>query len=191
MGTKDFNILDKTIARMRLSQVSKHVNKGDTVLDFGCGNQAYLLNHLKDKINLGIGVDYDVDDKQIHENIKLIKGRMADQLPFEKEQFNTIYMLAVLEHIPLDEVEKLFKEFNRILKKGGKVVLTTPTPLAKPVLEFMAHQLKIISRAEIDDHKKYYTNKDIGEVAKECGYKIAKYKRFQLGMNSMCILEKV
>jgi hypothetical protein len=44
METKSFNKLDEFIANWRLSKVKKYVSKGDTVLDFGCGYQAYFLN---------------------------------------------------------------------------------------------------------------------------------------------------
>lgn len=191
MGTKDFNPLDKFIAKMRLSQVLPFVENDAEILDFGCGHQAFLLRSISDKIKRGVGVDYDVEDQQLNEKITLVKDRMANKLPFNDQEFDTVFMLAVLEHIPLDEVDSLFREFNRILKPGGRVVLTTPTPKGKVLLEFLAYRLKIISKAEIDDHKKYYVEQDIVEIGNTTNFKIEKYKNFQFGMNSICALRKI
>ena len=99
-------------------------------------------------------------------------------------------MLAVLEHVETNKVELLFKEFKRILKKNGKVILTTPTPLSKPILEFLAYKLRIISECEIRDHKKYYTRNDIKELAEATNFLLDSYKLFQFGLNSSAILEK-
>jgi 2-polyprenyl-3-methyl-5-hydroxy-6-metoxy-1,4-benzoquinol methylase len=99
--------------------------------------------------------------------------------------------MAVLEHIPIDKVEALFKEFSRILNKNGKIILTTPTPLSQPLLEFLAYRLHIISEAEVRDHKKYYMRDDILLLSGSSDLKIIGYNTFELGLNSLCILEKV
>jgi ubiquinone/menaquinone biosynthesis C-methylase UbiE len=41
----------------------------------------------------------------------------AQNLPFENESFDVVYMNAVLEHVP--DASKAFKEVARVLKKGG------------------------------------------------------------------------
>lgn len=190
MGTKDFGALDKFIARWRLGKVLSHINQGDKVLDFGCGSQAFFLLAAEELLSEGIGIDYDVDTRQISPKLRTIGGKYEKQLPFESASFDKIVMLAVLEHIPLDKVDSLMQEFVRILKPGGKLVFTTPTPLSKPVLEFMAYNLKIIVEAEIRDHKKYYNKTDAQELAQRNGLKLSSYATFQLGMNSVMTLNK-
>ena len=99
-------------------------------------------------------------------------------------------MLALIEHIEIASVTKLFRELSRILKPGGKVVLTTPTPFGKVILEFLAFKMHIISAKEVGDHKKYYEKKDLENLAKNYGFKIESYKTFQMGGNSICVLKK-
>lgn len=190
MGTKDFKALDKFIARWRLGKVLSHINQGDKVLDFGCGNQAFFLLAAEELLSEGIGIDYDVETRQLSPKLRTIGGKYEEQLPFESQSFDKIVMLAVLEHIPLDKVDSLMQEFIRLLKPGGKLVFTTPTPLSKPVLEFMAYNLKIIVEAEIRDHKKYYNKTDAQELAHRNGLKLSSYANFQLGMNSVMTLNK-
>lgn len=190
MGTNDFNILDAFIARWRLGRIRPHIKSGDTVLDFGCGHQAYLLSSVRHLISQGIGLDYDTEDSNPWPNIQLRRTRFTGRMEFPDLHFDKIVMLAVLEHIPLDFVGPLFCEFRRILKPDGRILITTPTPRGKWVLEFLAFQLHIISTSEIADHKKYYDRRDIENLAFEQMLAISVYRKFQLGMNSMAELRK-
>lgn len=67
---KNWNILDKLIAKIRYGQVNKYVIKGHTIVDIGCGREAEFLMSHKDKINKGIGFDFRIEDKD-EENICL------------------------------------------------------------------------------------------------------------------------
>ena len=189
MGTKEFNVLDKVIAGIRLSRIGKYVREGDTILDLGCGWQAYLLRHLSDKIKYGLGLDYDVESNKILENVKIMKFDFYNKFPFKDQTFDKVFMLAVLEHMELDKIMDLFREIKRVIKKGGKLILTTPTPASKPLLEFLAFKMHIISRLEVSDHKKYYDEQDIYELAKKSGFEIEIYKKFMLGLNSFCVMK--
>ena len=67
-------------------------------------------------------------------------------------------MLAVLEH--LSYPEDILKEIHRVLKKDGRLIITVPSKIAKPILEFLSYKMNVIDRLEIEDHKKYYNKKD-------------------------------
>lgn len=49
----------------------------------------------------------------------------AEKLPFEDESLSAIMMVNVLHHIPTPEL--FFKEADRCLKKGGKILIIEPT----------------------------------------------------------------
>lgn len=190
MGTKDFNFLDIIIAKWRLSKIQRYINERDSVLDFGCGAQAYFLRSVESKILSGIGIDYDVVDKRVSEKITLKCFRFTDTLPVSVG-IDKIIMLAVLEHIELAKVNQIFDEFYRILKTGGEVIMTTPTPRGKILLEFLAFKLGIISKLEISDHKKYYNCSDMKFLAKESKFTLKEYRTFQFGMNSCIVFKKM
>lgn len=190
MNTKNFNFIDRVVARYRLSKVLKFVDKGDRVLDFGCGARSFLLDFIKNKIKFGVGMDYEVKNGK-KGNIEYYQYKFQGKLPFKKNSFNKIYLLAVLEHIEPNKVEMLFKEFNRVIKDNGKIVLTTPTPKSKKILEFLAYKLKIISKEEIRDHKKYYNKQSIDDLCQKTGLKMYLYKLFLASLNSYAVLEKI
>lgn len=184
MGTKDFNTLDLFICRWRSRIVRRAIRTGSSVLDFGCGHQALFLQSVQRDISSGIGLDYDATPGRLAANIEVSNFHFKDRLNFPDRSFDHVTILAVLEHIPLDKVEVLFREFLRILKPGGSVLLTTPTPASKPLLEFLAFKLKIISGPEIADHKHYWSQEDINTLAARIGYTCETYHTFQFGLNS-------
>ncbi|MBX3736362.1 MAG: class I SAM-dependent methyltransferase [Candidatus Didemnitutus sp.] len=190
MGTKDFNALDLLICRWRSRALHRLVPADATMLDFGCGHQAMFLRSVQTKIKRGVGLDYDATPAQPAPNLELRQFRFVDRFDYPDASFNLVTILAVLEHIPLDQVDVLFREFSRILAPGGRILVTTPTPAAKPVLEFMAFRLKIISAPEIADHKHYYTEADLRALAARHGLSCPVYRRFLWGFNCLSAMEK-
>jgi ubiquinone/menaquinone biosynthesis C-methylase UbiE len=183
MGTKDFNALDMFICRWRSGVARRQVRPGDTVLDFGCGHQAMFLRSVQEWIKHGVGIDYDADAGQPAPNIELRRFHFKDRLDFPDATFNVVSILAVLEHIPLGQVDVLFREFSRVLAPGGRILITTPTPAAKPVLDFLAFKLHVISEPEIADHQHYYSESDLEALAGRHGLKVTTYRKFLFGFN--------
>lgn len=125
---------------------------------------------------------------------KFVKGNYVvvnyDHSVMEGKMFDTVVMLAVIEHIEYQEVFKILKNISeKHLKSGGKVVLTTPTKIAMPILECMAF-LGMVGRENIDEHKHYWSKKEMYELAEKSGLKVLKYRKFQGGVNQMAVFEK-
>lgn len=139
--------------------------KGD-VLDFG-GNDGELKKYVTGSYTL---VNY-------------------DHAPMKNKTFDTIVALAVIEHIPVGDVFDVFKSFNSKLNPDGTLLLTTPTPMAKPLLELMAF-LHLLDKHNIREHKHYWTKADIYDLAERNGFTVKAYKKFQWGFNQMAVLER-
>lgn len=118
-----------------LSDFAKYSKDGDNVLDFGCGNGRLI------EIFKGKKIDYAGLD--ISKNlIEITKKKYQDNFPeaiqkaeflqtdgfsvsFPDEYFDNIYSIAVLHHIPSAQFRAdLLKEFKRVLKPQGKIILT-------------------------------------------------------------------
>jgi 2-polyprenyl-3-methyl-5-hydroxy-6-metoxy-1,4-benzoquinol methylase len=138
--------------------------KGD-VLDFG-GNEGELKPFVKGEYTI---VNY-------------------DHTPMEGKTFDTIVALAVIEHIEMKDVYAIFSKFKSKLKPGGSIFLTTPTKMAKPVLEFMA-AINIVDKENIEEHKHYWNKSEIVDLALKNGFKVKEYKKFQFGFNQHALFE--
>ncbi|HEX8974157.1 MAG TPA: class I SAM-dependent methyltransferase [Patescibacteria group bacterium] len=166
--------------------IVSYVSKGSVMCDLGCGKEGGLLKIFKDRISLGIGVDMDVDSVK-DEKIELKKGDLNDVLPIDDSFCDLVVSLAVLEH--LEKPHMLIREARRILCDGGFLIISTPTPTARFVLEFIS-KLHLISREEIEDHKHYFSAAELIEMAKESGFKSIELIKFQAGFNQLLIAKK-
>jgi ubiquinone/menaquinone biosynthesis C-methylase UbiE len=158
------------------------------ILDLGCGYNASFLRSIEDVISYGIGIDISVNKEISSHKIKLLQHDLNYQLPIPANSFDVVTSLANLEH--LHNPEKVLGEMYRVLKVGGLLFLTAPSVYAKPVLEFLSYDLKLISEHEIRDHKNYFNKHILHEYCKSIGFHEWTHKYFQMGMNNFLVAQK-
>ena len=99
-------------------------NKG-SLLDLGCGRGDMLQAFSKIGFEAS-GVDLSPASAEINKPLKVKVTDLAkEDLPYEKESFDFIFSKSVIEHI--HDPSFLIKESFRVLKKGGKSVILTPS----------------------------------------------------------------
>ncbi len=129
----DYNAIAEDFSSTRrfvwlgLGPLYHYASPGDKVLDLGCGNGRLL------QIFKNINIDYtgvDNSEKLIEIAKKTYPGATflaadALHLPFPSDHFDKIYSVAVLHHIPSQELRlKFLEESKRVLKPGGLLILT-------------------------------------------------------------------
>ena len=169
-GENNLSLLDTIIFKIRFKKIQKYITDTDVLVDLGCGYNAESIHflHTKFKFKKIIGIDLNVNKNKNGNTIVLKQGNLNDTLDILDNSVDVVLSLAVLEH--LDNPLHNLKEISRVLKPGGKLIITTPTPLAKPILEFMAHRLKLISSEEINDHKNYFDSKKLRDMLEEANF---------------------
>ncbi len=96
------------------------LNMTGDMLDVGCGQKPY--KDFFSRVDKYIGMEYDNEyNKKYSQADIFYDGR---QFPLEDNSFNSVMATQVLEHI-FNPIEFL-SEINRILKPGGKLLLTVP-----------------------------------------------------------------
>ncbi len=90
-------------------------------MDFGCGSKPY--KSLFKNASEYIGVDYDSEGHS-HKNEKIDVFYDGKTIPFKDNSFDSILTSEVLEHV--FNLEEILKELNRVLKPGGKILITIP-----------------------------------------------------------------
>ena len=113
-----------------LKQTLKKIPKGVRILDAGAGELQYkkYCTHL-DYVSQDFGqYDGKGDEKGLHmnkwDNSKLDIVSDITDIPEKDESFDVIMCIEVFEHLP-DPISAI-KEFSRLLKKGGKLIVTAP-----------------------------------------------------------------
>jgi len=78
------------------------------------------------------GVDIILPDKCPPNYKKMVKADVSKKLPFKENSVDTIILGGVIEH--LENPNSALREMNRILKKGGVLLMETPNPYFFPVM---------------------------------------------------------
>ncbi len=92
-----------------------------TVLDFGCGSKPYVSLFTNCTGYKGVDID---QSGHAHTNEKIDYFYDGHKLPFENESYDNVFSSEVIEHI--SNIDEIFDEINRVLKKDGLFLVTTP-----------------------------------------------------------------
>ena len=103
----------------------KYYKKKGSLLDLGCGRGDMLQAFHKIGFEAS-GVDLSPSSAEINKPLDVKVSDLAkDALPYDTNTFDFIFSKSVIEHI--HDPFLLIKESFRVLKKGGKSVILTPS----------------------------------------------------------------
>ncbi len=127
MGKENFKpkiAKDNFAAKSILNILKKEIDlKDKKILDAGCGEGRFSKYFIEKNANI---TSLDISEEYINvikANIrrgKFVVGSVTD-LPFPKNSFDYIFSVDVLQHVP--NINKAIKEFHRVLKINGKVII--------------------------------------------------------------------
>lgn len=160
----------------------------NNVLEVGCG-EGYGIPLLAPKCTHYSAVDrYATDVSKFAAPFKQVSFLQTSvpPLPFNEETFDYAVSFQVIEHIEEDEL--FIKEISRTLKKGGKLVLTTPnikmsiTRNPWHVREYTVTELKnLLSKYFSDVNMQgVYGNKKVMEYYQQNKASVRKFTRFDI-----------
>lgn len=177
--TRGYGLLENFLTKKRTRQANALIPdsfRQGRLLDIGCGSYPYFL------LNVEFNEKYGIDQPSVitasrffsapAPAIHLEKLNLDQQttLPFDREYFDVVTMLAVFEHIEINQTRELTAEIHRVLKKDGLFIVTTPTVWATPLLWLLA-RLRLVSPVEIDSHKQTYSHKKLTRIFEGSGFK--------------------
>jgi SAM-dependent methyltransferase len=103
--------------------VDERLHEGGRILDVGCGHTELLRDALA---RTGRSYGVDLDGVALRKNITIRHTAVAtaEALPFIDGAFDLVVMAWVVEH--LDRPVIVFREIDRVLAPGGRVLFLTP-----------------------------------------------------------------
>jgi SAM-dependent methyltransferase len=177
-------LLSRLIQERRY-QVSRSFIDGD-ILELGCGTAT-----ITEALHPGqsyTGIEY---GPRIMEWLKQNRPGYdfyrydldRDEINLDR-QFDTILMVAVIEH--LADPRHILRQMPRLLRPGGRLVITTPTPFGN-LIHSIGVNLGLFYKTAAQDHKHIYDQVSLPHLLKECGLEVIKYRSFILGGNQLCV----
>jgi SAM-dependent methyltransferase len=110
------NIYRLKTKRVLFKIITKALNWNDSILDVGASNKN-LGKKIKEELHSITYKTMDIDKANEHDYYSL------DGI---NELFDLIIMAEVIEHIKFNEGIELLYRLKRLLKQGGKIIITTP-----------------------------------------------------------------
>lgn len=110
----------------RNKTLTSFFNRGEYVLDVGCGDgvvDEYLQKNLNLKM-IGIDISRQAVEKARKRGVNALIFSSEEKLPFDSNIFDAVFWGDNIEHLfdPLHTA----KEIKRVLKKGGRLILSCP-----------------------------------------------------------------
>jgi SAM-dependent methyltransferase len=179
------------VDRLRTRLVQREILKrlpqtsGLRVLDLGCGYHATYLKAIGKRLAEGVGVDFHVsEESRRHPRLSFVASSVEDALPeLPSNAFDAVLFISVLEHIR--NPAECLSHCHRVLKAGGRLLVNVPTWYAKPILELSAFKFGTSPACEMDDHKMYYSKRDLWPLLVRAGFRPS---RIRMHYQKLCMI---
>lgn len=168
-----------TLGDLRRNTALKHAQ--GRLLDIGCGENK-LAREYRTHGGLAYGVDtYEWPDLDLKAD--------AAALPFADNSFDTVTVVAALNHIV--RRQECMDEIARVVRPRGKVLVT----MIPPLVGSLAHRIlwwdaDIRSRHMGPEERHGMHKSELTELARLSGLRYIGRERFVLGLNSLYVFEK-
>lgn len=182
-------ILEVPARWWRWRQVKRYL-KGENLilLDVGSGPKGEVGRYFDKRLKQYIAIDPLLKTKSKRKKWLLIRQKIGKKIELPAGSVDAVVALAFLEHV--DFPGEILREMVRTLKSGGRLILTTPTPRARKLLEFLAFDLGWLSQREIREHKNYFDRKDLVGMLSGLKLRSIKHCYFEFGLNNLLVVEK-
>ncbi len=170
--------LGRMLVRWRVRAVLSHVS--GRLLDIGCGTNALVRAYGGEGCGVDVyqwgGVDLMVEDSAC--------------LPFADQAFDTVSIVASLNHIP--NREEVLREVYRLLTPTGRLVVTMLTPRLSRTWHFLRKPWDADQKERgMEEGEVYgFTPDAIRRLLADTGFRVLKEERFMLGLNRLTVAGK-
>lgn len=150
------------------------------ILDFGCGtgdilHQVMQLNPNSRYFGIDVSSIALKKTRRRFPKAKFYQVEDGDKIPLKSSSIDFILILDVIEHIY--NTQRTVKEIYRILKPGGKILVTTPYHgFIKNLILISLFFEKYFDPAGA--HIRYYSKKSLISQLKDVGFSVIKFGYF-------------
>ena len=148
----------------------------DRALDVGCGS-GVVAGYLADfPVREVVGVDgnqaaIEFARQQFQApNLRFVKC-LADELYLPDGYFDVACCMELLEHLHWDQGRSLLRRLYRLVKPGGRMLITTPNYHSLwPLLEWLLDRSGRVPRLAEEQHVSFYTHRRLAESCQSVGW---------------------
>lgn len=171
----------------------KHLEKGSKVLDIATGISDIPLRLVRAGYSV-VAIDFNEDVNRIHRPFSLPEATFINgdalNMPFAENEFKGIVLKDIIEHIRSKDISNLLSGIDKILAKGGLLVVGCPVQTFSSKIIRSYNKLVKNNFSGIDDtgdmtHINWFTeNSLLNELKRLKGYKVIDVKYLMYGVNN-------
>lgn len=177
--------LDRELQRQRCKRAANVIHPGASILDLGTAN-GRLFTIVKGHNSQSLGIDKDNSLPWLALPTRRIVGDFL-QIEIEPKRFDVVTLLAVCEHLSLEELMAWVVKIKSLLNLNGQVLLTIPSAKVDGILHW-AIKLRILDGMEAHAHHGAQAN-DVVNCFLRQGFELIKHEQFQFGLNNLIVLK--
>ncbi len=160
------------------------------VLDIGCGNAATALP--LGSVQRYVGIDFRPalvahQQEQFPQHEFYVCDVDREPLPLEDWRFDTVLMVAVIEH--LAHPGRVLDQVAGHLRRGGRLVITTPTPWGER-LHWLGARVGLFHPHAAAEHKRAYDRRQLEALLAAHGFQVVLYQTFEFGGNQLIVARR-
>jgi 2-polyprenyl-3-methyl-5-hydroxy-6-metoxy-1,4-benzoquinol methylase len=166
----------------KFRRIIAEIGKTGRHLDFGCGPGTLI--GLLDKEVRSLGLDIAAPQIEYARqryggpNKEFLK-QPVPRTAFPAQSFDTVSCIEVIEHLPRELSLDIVRESKRLLREGGKLIITTPNYKSPwPALEWVLNKTAKVSYEE--QHICQYSVSTLGELLRQAGFSKVDVTTFML-----------
>jgi trans-aconitate methyltransferase len=193
---KPLGILDKLgelLSGRNLRISLRATRRFNSIADIGSGYSGNLTKPYWKRFKEVHLFDFKLDVENLsalHPGIYFHEGDVSLLLINDKYNFDLIVLNNVLEHIenPVELLEKLYC----MQSPQSVMYINVPSWTGKYFLEKAAFKFKLAPREEMEDHKRYYSKRDLWLEVRKAGFMPSKIevRRNKFGLNVTALVTK-
>ncbi|MGB9749469.1 MAG: class I SAM-dependent methyltransferase [Caldisericia bacterium] len=170
--------------------------EGDRIIDFGCGpgeNDILILKKIKFNGKV-VGLDISKDmlkearkRERVFKNFEVVEKRIDQELPVN-EEFDHVFISFVLHGFEDSDKEKILKNANKVLFKGGKLNILDYSEFDLEKQNFL---IKIFFNKVECELAKEFIKLDLSKLVENFGFKVLNEHTFGSGIIRLLVAEKI
>jgi 2-polyprenyl-3-methyl-5-hydroxy-6-metoxy-1,4-benzoquinol methylase len=150
----------------------------DRVLDVGCGSGVVAHAIAQAGAHECVGLDGSeaaiaFASRQFRRpNLRFVQG-LVDEIAWPDGSFDAACCMELIEHIHPGQALDLLSRLRRIIRPGGRLLVTTPNARsAWPVIEWLLDRSGRVPRLAGEQHVALYTHRRLAQLAAESGWSL-------------------
>lgn len=172
--------------KARIKSLKYMINPNDKIIEIGCA-YGYFLNLIKDKVAYHIGFDVTKDGVDYAKKQFGLNATTKDFIEYDikDNSIDSIFMWDVVEH--LVQPDKYIEKISKVLKKDGRVVLTTGD-IGALVARIRKGNWRMIHPPT---HIYYFSPKTIQLLLKKYGLEIERVRHTSISRNVGSVFNQI